>query len=998
VIPLRKRSIDIVRQLSLLSAVIALSLAWSFDSRASVEKTSAQDFAKAKVVDRVILSVIEDYYDPERIDSNKMFRTIMDALQKGIAELKVGYDDKRGSTQIEIVRDKMTLSLSEIDSPWSLSSSVHKVFQFIAGRLTDTEYDFRELEYAAANALLSTLDPHSNALPPDMFDALKMDTAGEFGGLGIKITTDRRPPCNGRLTVVEVFENTPAAEAGIETGDTILRIDDESTVNITTAEAADRLRGVPNTKVKVQIKHQNGKTEDYTITRRMVPIASVKWEMLKDKVGYIKLDAFQENSSAEMKEALEKLHEQDMKGLVIDLRGNPGGLLHIAIAIADDFLSSGTIVTTAGRTEADRTVENASAEGTEPMYPIAVLIDSFSASAAEIMAGALRNHGRAILIGETTFGKGSVQMIDQIPDGGAIKLTSAQYLTPGDISIQAVGVTPDVTFIPVILDKNDIRMRGNAIRFSEADLESHLDRPNARTRSDRSPAIAADLFVPESEAAAERDRFQKCFADEETEETFKTRFEKEAARRLIAAAAGPRIEDLIADARKMIEKDSVQEDKSIEASLKKLGVDWSKNSAKKQIADVATVDSKVVVTTKVLDKIIPGKPFKTKVTVENRTDKPIFRLHAVTESDNFLLTGKEFVFGRLAPKDRRSWTQSISLPETADARVDDMKINFDAETGPIPNPSSVEIKIPEKPSPIIILGWQFQDLKNGDGIFEPGEELKLFVNAKNIGDGAARDAEVELSAKPGIDIAKGLLEIGDLAPGASAAGELNLRVIDKFPLKEAELTLAIREWTKTELGVPSTITLRERTIKLKISGASMPTESCDLAVTVENENASLLESPSLDSPKVASAPTKSVFHSDRKTKDFYRVALSPNRAAWISSKEVTIGGKPAPAFEPYMEVPPKIECKSAAVRRVKDKSVIVTGVATHPSLVRDVIIFVGDKKVLYQPSLTETALNRIEFSGEVPLEDGPNNITIIARHDDKVMGMKSIFVRCDAVK
>lgn len=994
---MRKNSVLSIR--AALTVTLAVVLLRSSAAGAAMQPSATYDFSKAKVVDRVILSVIEEYYDPERIDANKMFMAIMDALQKGIAELKVDYDAEKGTAKVEMVRASMTLSTSDINSPWSLSADVRKVFKFIAAHLPKSEYDMMELEYGAANALLATLDPHSNALPPDIFKNLQMDTAGQFGGLGIKITTDRRPPCKGRLTVVEVFNNTPAAEAGIVMGDTIVRIDDESTVNITTSEAADRLRGVPGTKVKVQIKHQNGAVQDYTITRRMVPIASVEWEMLKEKVGYIKLNAFQENSGEEMTEALEKLHEKDMKSLILDLRGNPGGLLHIAISIVNMFLSSGTIVTTAGRTEEDRTVENAEAEGTEPMYPMAVLIDSFSASAAEIMAGALRNHGRALLIGETTFGKGSVQMVDQIPDGGAIKLTSAQYLTPGDISIQAVGVIPDLTFVPVVADKDEIHMKNAGAGFSEADLEAHLDRPNIRTRTDRNPAVTATLPVPPSEAQVERDRFRKCFADEEIDDSYKARYEKEAARRLLAAADRSSAEDLLIQARAMVEKDAPSQEKTLENAFRKLKVDWSPGTQKDASpAPEQTPNPKVTAVAKILDKISQGKKFQVRVTVENRSSETIYRLHAATESDNFLLAGHEFVFGKLRPKEKKTWTKTITLPAVADARVDDMKFNFNAAGGPVPAPVSLEVKIPTRTAPNLIFGWQVQDGGNGDGIFQPGEALSMYISVKNIGEGATMDAEVELSAKPGIDIEKGLLEIGTLAPGATVEGVLQMSVIKQFPLPEAELTLAIREWTETALGIPTTRSLKERTIKLPISSTPNSLKVCDEAVTVTNGEAMLRESPNVKSPQVASAPKGTTFKADGIVGNFYRIALSDRRRAWIERETVTTGGTPAPVYQPFMQVPPKIDIKGSTIQRSADKHIIVKGTASHPNDIRDVIVFVGDKKVLYLPATDKTGGTRLDFSATVPLEEGANHIMVIARHNDKVMSMQTLFVRRDASK
>ncbi|MBW2278164.1 MAG: PDZ domain-containing protein, partial [Deltaproteobacteria bacterium] len=249
--------------------------------------------SKAQVVDRVILAVMEYYYDSSRIDPVGMFKSAMDGLQMSIAEVKVEYDDKQGWATVEVLDEKLKVDMGEIRSPWALSRALRRVLGFMDEQLPKGENDPLEVEYRVANGILQTLDPHSNALPPDLYEDLRMGTSGEFGGLGIKITTDRRSPCNGTLTVVEVFENTPAERAGLKTGDKILRIESESTVNITTSEAAERLRGTPGTKVKVQIRRVDGSVKNVEITRRLIPIESVVWKMLDGDVGYISLEAFQ---------------------------------------------------------------------------------------------------------------------------------------------------------------------------------------------------------------------------------------------------------------------------------------------------------------------------------------------------------------------------------------------------------------------------------------------------------------------------------------------------------------------------------------------------------------------------------------------------------------------------------------------------------------------------------------------------------------------------------
>ncbi|MCP4680304.1 MAG: PDZ domain-containing protein [Deltaproteobacteria bacterium] len=956
------------------------------------------DFAKAQVMDRVLLAVMEHYYDPQRIDVERMFQATMDALQKGIAEAKVSFDDEKKKAVIDVLGSTMVLDLKNFNSPWDFSRYIRKVFRFLDEKLPHEEYDFGDLEYLAANAMLSTLDPHSNALPPDIYEDLRMDTAGEFGGLGIRITTDRRPPCKGVLTVVDVFEDTPAGRAGLKAGDQILRIEGESTVNITTAEAAHRLRGRPGSTVKIQVRRPDGSTRSFKIRRETIPIESVTWKLLEGKVGYIHLEAFQGNSDVEFGQTLRKLHEKEMKGLILDLRSNPGGLLDVAIKIADKFLDSGTIVATAGRGEDDQIVRNATVEDTEPRYPMVVLINSSSASAAEIIAGALRNHGRALLIGETTFGKGSVQMVQPIPGGGALKLTSAQYLTPGKISIQAVGVPPDVTFIPHTVDKRDLDFGHSGAHFSEADLEGHLDRPSTRTRDDRVGAVEATVFVPVAERRADRERFKRCFIDDEDRYTFQDRYEVELSRRIIAGANGVTAEELLIRAREQIIEDNKNHEQSVRRALKKYGITWTsvpKQDSKK--SEVNKEDSRVSATAKVIGEATPGRELKVSVTVKNGSSKTISRLSAVTKSDNYLLNQIDFVFGEVKPGRRKTWSTIVKLPETATARVDEVAVNFKSEDGPIPKPAKFQVEISKRQEPRLAFGWQFEDLGNGNGIVEPGEEITVFVTVKNIGQGMTKDAQADLSAKAGVDVIRGRFDLGKLRPGASVDGNFRLRVSDRFRQKKAELHFTISDWFGGD--IPITQTLLRREVDLPVSPPGPGPESASGSVTVQAKGKVILrEGPSKNARAVAETQSGASFSVDASTGDFFRVALDGKRHAWILRSETTPGGGPRPKFSLVLVEPPNITLKGKRVLRVKKDKIKVKGIAEHPVRVRDVMVFVGDRKLLYLPNKSGTSGKSLEFEVDVSLKDGVNHVLVVARHDDKVVSVVPIFVRRDASK
>ncbi len=328
---------------------------------------------------------------------------------------------------------------------------------------------------------------------------------------------------------------------------------------------------------------------------------------------------------------------------------------------------------------------------------------------------------------------------------------------------------------------------------------------------------------------------------------------------------------------------------------------------------------------------------------------------------------------------------------TASPRVDDMTISFSAASGPIPEDKSISVKIPERDRPQLIYTWQLQDTDNDDGVFEPGEELRMFISVKNIGKEETIDTEIELSAKPGIDVIQGILDLNTLKPNATAEGVLKLRVVKDFPLNEAELSLAFRDWYKTENGVPATRTLIEREIRLPISTIPNKLEKSSGTVSVQKETP-LLESPSKEGRITAMATGGASFSYDAVSGSYFRVQLSKERRAWLEKESATLGGKVNPLYTPSFYEPPTIEISGTTVRKVSSSKALVEGVATHPNMLRDLIIFAEDQKVLYLQA-SQKAQKKIAFSTEVPLKEGVNHITIVARHDDKVLGTAFLFIR-----
>jgi len=349
-----------------------------------------------------------------------------------------------------------------------------KVFTDVIGYIQKDyveETKSKDLIHGAIKGMLETLDPHSAFMPPNMYKEMQEETKGRFEGLGIEITVK-----DGILTVVSPIEDTPAFKAGIMAGDQIIKIDGDSTKNFTLMDSVKRLRGPRGSKVTITIMREGfTKPKEFTLVRDVIPVRSVRHELFEKNYGYIRISQFQEKTDGEFEKATKALEEESkgtLKGLILDLRNNPGGLLDQAVKISDRFIDSGLIVSVEGRKEDQKLKFYAHPDGHLSRYPLVVLVNGGSASGAEIVAGAIQDHGRGILVGTQTFGKGSVQTIIPLKDGSGLRLTTARYFTPNGRSIQAKGIVPDLIVKP---SRPEQEKEIVVPKFpSEKDLERHL--------------------------------------------------------------------------------------------------------------------------------------------------------------------------------------------------------------------------------------------------------------------------------------------------------------------------------------------------------------------------------------------------------------------------------------------------------------------------------------------------------------------------------------------
>lgn len=330
----------------------------------------------------------------------------------------------------------------------------------------------KELIDNSIKGMIEELDPHSTYLTPEDYKEMQVDTAGKFSGIGIEISQEQ-----GRLVVVSPIEDTPAYEAGLLSGDIILEINGESTQDMTLMDAVKRIRGKKGTTVNLLILHRDSKKpQEIAIVRGTIPIISVKSQVLEDGYLYLRLTRFHESTTKNLREEIaEYTKNAKLKGVILDLRNNPGGLLGQAVSVADTFIDDGTIVYIQGKDEASRKDFYAAKSPDEVTAPLVTLINAGSASASEIVAGALQDHKRGLVVGERSFGKGSVQTIIPMADGSGIKLTTALYYTPNGRSIQAKGIEPDLAIPFVAPPREEDRDMRDRFTVREKDLSHHIE-------------------------------------------------------------------------------------------------------------------------------------------------------------------------------------------------------------------------------------------------------------------------------------------------------------------------------------------------------------------------------------------------------------------------------------------------------------------------------------------------------------------------------------------
>lgn len=727
----------------------------------TLSKGDAYPLAEGPLLSKAMALVNRHYVDSARIDPDAMFEAALNQIQKTIPEV-LARCEKPVFCSVTVQKAVRRFSFPGGDLKM-LRSRLKDVFQFMELHV-DEDTELKEIEYAAIDGLLGELDPHSNFMSPEAFKEFQVGTEGEFGGLGIVINIK-----DGHLTVMSPLEGTPAWKAGVKPQDRIVQIDEESTVNMSLTEAVDRLRGPVGSKVTIKVERTGQKTPlSFMLMRDIINIEAVQSLLVKtpagNSVGFVRIKSFQGNTERDFYDQIKKLsrNENRLKGIVLDLRNNPGGLLDQAIALADAILKEGTIVSTVGRQ--GRMIEQNTArnDGYEGVWPIIVLVNEGSASASEILAGALKNNNRALVVGHKTFGKGSVQSVYNLPLGAALKLTVAQYLTPGNQSIQSVGITPDIELFPVIVDKDHLDTAENVFR-SEKDLEKHFDGNGVRAEK---PAFRLAYMAPAPEK------------EEETEYSTKLELKKDIAAdvalSLFDVITNPHRQAMLEESLPTLKAKEKSEDLKIAGAFQKLGVNWKIAAAAKGPSPEGLppaglpqgeLNFQLLENGKPTERAKAGKTVTLQLTFRNVGMVPFYRLVGQTTAEEFLFQNIEFAFGEVPPGQARKWQTQLEIPKGVLTEDIVMKLKFSEANQNIPPEVKLILPLTGLPQPLFTHQYALEE--HWAGKLKKGKAVALTLTVTNKGEGTSEKPVAALKNLGGkeIFIEKGRMALKPLEPG-----------------------------------------------------------------------------------------------------------------------------------------------------------------------------------------------------------------------------------------
>jgi len=986
------------------------------DRRSYARILPGHDATELRILDWALWNVSKHYVAPERIDPQAMTLAGLEALESGIPEVLVRPLANGKRVSVRVGTAEREFQIGDVDSPWAVATHLREVFRFVNDSAKLDDELQRDAEYAIVAGVLGTLDPHTDLLRPEDFEDMKASTTGSFGGLGIEVGIR-----DGVITVIRVLDGNPASEVDMQPGDQIVQIDEQSTVTMGLTEAVQLMRGAPGTTVTVYVMREGlQKPKPLQITRATIKLDSVIGSTLSTvdekgqghKIGLVQIPRnFAQTTGRELRDKLDEFERESVEGLILDLRGNPGGLLNAAVDVANAFLRSGTIVATVGESQ-PREESRADDRYDFANVPIVVLIDQGSASASEIVAGALRNLGRAVLIGRRTFGKGSVQVLHDRRIGDrelALKLTIAHYLTPGDESIQLVGVSPDIETIPVFIGEERVQFFGRE-RFDyirEESLEAHLER---ETTAPKPAAFESLYFLSQGSVAFDKiskeakGKATKNQTDEETEALLADP-ELRIAHELLLAAPSSDRQDILAGLGAFVTRTAEVEQERIRESLAARKIDWAPGPP--PTGDKHSLLRAAIRTDRPGNVIKGGETGAVTVAVTNEGLEPAYQVRAITDSDYRYFDERELLFGRIDPGATKTYEVKLSVAEHELSRTDRIDVHLFEQHGARlaqGSQTSIDVSAEGLPRPQFAYGFQVLDDRsarpdargNGDGALQSGERAKLRVHVKNIGEGPALDTWVNLRNLSGdaVFVHKGREQLKKMAPGESRIVELDVEVRRVPENGEARLRLTVTDNKIAEV-------LSERIVfDLRQDAAQFDK---DAPAVKAKDTVDLYASPIGHRHVVARAGAGAKFATTGRLEDWHRVDLGKDGFAFVRAEDVeTLSQRVSRAgrHEPVLHVSPPRIALMGAVTQTDETSIHLGGVATDEDAVRDVYITVanpsrtlfGDREKVFYQAAPNPDSGKLEFAADIPLTPGNNLIEIHAREDEEVVATRRMWV------
>lgn len=936
--------------------------------------SSVYRFEDLEILQTTMYYVDESYVDPTRISYPDMYAAALKAVEQKVPTCMFRREPNGTLLHIDVGEMHTVLEVGKLDSGQALHQELTRVADVIEKGLrpgdvpTDDpdENPLAQVEYAMVNGILGTLDPHSRLLPPEAAKVMDTDNQGEFGGLGITIKEDE-----GKLIVDYPLPNTPAMKAGLQANDQIVRIDGESTINMDIDEAVGKLRGPLKTPVDIEIM-RDGLTEPMKvrIVREKIPLHPVESQLLKTpkgNVGYIKISGYHEKVKEQLDAELRSLETQagagGLSGLILDHRGNPGGYLNQAEATADTFLPSGVIVSQVDGTGKQIEVYNAT-RSREPSYPIAVLVNANSASASEIVAGALRNNERAVVIGDRSYGKGSVQNLHPMADDSKLKLTISQYLTPGERSIQAVGIPADIELVPSVVEPADPKKNPDGdpnVQLywiervkREADADKHLVQATARMEQ---PAYTLRYLRP-AELKTRKG------AELDLQEDFEVQFAKD----VLLASPSPRRADVLASAAGVVARYTKTETHDIQEAFAGLKLDWSTGApAKKPQLDVR------------LDlgpdgALVAGKEEDIAIEVTNTGTEPMYQVSAIATFDDDY-SAREFFFGKLMPGEKRSWTAPVRLDTGHPTELLPTRIEVRDQSGV--NVMVEQARIPVQGTPLPRLEWS-ASVRDGDADnqVEVGDKISVDLAIRNAGTGPTGDVFARLKNKSGrsIDLVRASLLPGSVVDTNGQpckvleAGVENGQVVGDAATANGRIE---------KHDPPKYATGCERRI------APGQTWTGSFEFTVKDASRPLDFELDL-------GDADAFDHGTVMREGFYSYFSQKEKITLLPNSPIPERLRSAPGANTITAIPPTIQVTVQPGVVAERSQATISGVVSDDEGLEHVMVYLGDDKVFFQGAVSSAHLKSMPFTADLALKPGSNTISILATDEDGYTSTRSV--------